>query len=563
MQSHIPQNLYQFILDMLCGAENSSEIPEHIRLRCISVALDLIYCASKSRTKTAKHVALAITIKKLTGSKELIQILNRWGHSISYDDFLAAQTSLAIEQVAKQELVLNVPPDVTPGIFCQMAADNNDINEHTLDGQTTTHATTMVVFQKGVFGPIPKQRVLATHNKKQRSLSNNAPRTYANEYKALGKRPSIHDFIGSSASLLQPTAVLSPGSSFHQIWVIKRRYGMCSGWSRFIPLVSNYERDSQMIPTTVSYCPVLDESPTTYTTVYKVLKYLQSMMSQVGQDSSVITFDLAIYMKAREIKFRERDEFQDVVIRLGGFHIALNYLGVIGKCYESSGIEDLLIESGLYGASTTECVLKGKHYSRGVRTHRLLYEVILGMLWESFVNSGVTEPADIALFEENMHQDHANLATADVVSVMDAFRHYREKTGEKSQLSKFWIQYLDMVEVLFDFIMAERMSEWEDHLDATKRMIPYFAAMSRPNYARWLPVYALDMATLAEQFPDVYHAFTVGKSHTVSRTGQDFSAVWTDMALEQTINYDSKTKGWLLRTPKCIIALYQLYLIRL
>ena len=44
----------------------------------------------------------------------------------------------------------------------------------------------------------------------------------------------------------------------------------------------------------------------------------------------------------------------------------MNYLAVLGKKYQMSGIDDLLIESGMYGSSTTSTLLKGKSYNRGV-----------------------------------------------------------------------------------------------------------------------------------------------------------------------------------------------------
>lgn len=45
---------------------------------------------------------------------------------------------------------------------------------------------------------------------------------------------------------------------------------------------------------------------------------------------------------------RYPDEFVHIVLRLGGFHIALNFLSVIGKKYQGSGLDDLYIESGAY-----------------------------------------------------------------------------------------------------------------------------------------------------------------------------------------------------------------------
>ena len=56
------------------------------------------------------------------------------------------------------------------GSFIQFAADNNDIHEETLDGKNTTHATTLVVYQKKPLGPMPPPEVHADHADKRRSL---------------------------------------------------------------------------------------------------------------------------------------------------------------------------------------------------------------------------------------------------------------------------------------------------------------------------------------------------------------------------------------------------------
>ena len=59
----------------------------------------------------------------------------------------------------------------------------------------------------------------------------------------------------------------------------------------------------------------------------------------------VIAFDLAMCVKAKQIQWRLANKFSDVVIRMGTFHIALNFLVIIGKKYLNSGLEDLLIEN--------------------------------------------------------------------------------------------------------------------------------------------------------------------------------------------------------------------------
>lgn len=125
-------------------------------------------------------------------------------------------------------------------------------------------------------------------------------------------------------------------------------------------------------------------SSTEYSTIYTVMKTIQTVTVSCGQNDSVVTFDLAIYKKAKEIQWRYPNEFKHLIIRMGGFHIALNFLSAIGKKFQESGIEDLLMESGLYGSSSTFALLKGKSYNRGVRAHKLIMEALLRLQWKAF-----------------------------------------------------------------------------------------------------------------------------------------------------------------------------------
>lgn len=102
-----------------------------------------------------------------------------------------------------------------------------------------------------------------------------------------------------------------------------------------------------------------------------------------------------------------------------------------------------------------------------------------------------------------------------------------------------------MAKLVLQFVKAERTGHWELHLLSVSAMVPHFFAMDRPNYARWLPVYIMDMRQLATKHPQAHQEFVNGY-HAMSRSGKPFSQVWTDMALEQTINVDSKSKGGII-----------------
>jgi len=119
---------------------------------------------------------------------------------------------------------------------------------------------------------------------------------------------------------------------------------------------------------------------------------------------------------------------------------------------------------------------------------------------------------------------------------------FQAQSKEKSKLFCFWSDYMDMVVLLLQFIKSERTGYWSAHLSTTSAMVPHFFSMDRVNYAGWLPVYLSDMHSLESKHPEVYQEFMAG-NHSVSHSQQPFAQVWTDMALEQSVNLDSKSKG--------------------
>ena len=67
-------------------------------------------------------------------------------------------------------------------------------------------------------------------------------------------------------------------------------------------------------------------------------------------------------------------------------------------------------------------------------------------------------------------------------------------------------------------------------------------AYDHANYAGWMSVYLCDMRLLSISEPSVQIEFEAG-SHSVNQSANSFNMVWTDMALEQSENRDTKTLG--------------------
>ena len=72
----------------------------------------------------------------------------------------------------------------------------------------------------------------------------------------------------------------------------------------------------------------------------------------------------------------------------------------------------------------------------------------------------------------------------------------------------YWTTYLEMVDILLDFIRANWDGNWELHLAAFAAMLPYLTVYDHTNYAHWGPVYLAEMNGI--QRSELYREFTCG-----------------------------------------------------
>ena len=322
----------------------------------------------------------------------------------------ASNNSAAPEVLAKaNEFGMVIPSNISPGPFIQIATDNNDLNEETLDGKNTTHATTMVVYQRKAFGPDMPQAPLVDHTTKRRSLQSTSSIYDIQECYAHERRPAVSAYLNQVQNTWfeDGKECFIDASRSDEVWRLMQ-LNPCSlqqaselgdnqpvpGWSGFNAILF----PEMALESNVGYCPMIDRNSTEYSTIYTVLKHAQKVTSALWQQDTVLTFDLLIYMRAKQIQWRYPEEFTNVIIRMGGFHIALNYLGLMGK-YLDSGLDDLLIESGVYAAWIMEALMKGKSYNRGVRAYKLVSEAMFRLMWSAFVE-WYTSADDVTLNEE-------------------------------------------------------------------------------------------------------------------------------------------------------------------
>ena len=139
------------------------------------------------------------------------------------------------------------------------------------------------------------------------------------------------------------------------------------------------------------------------------------------------------------------------------------------------------------------------------------------------------------------------------------------KSMKASRTLTLWLPYMKMLDILQQFIKAERTGNWQLHLKSTYEILPYFAASGHNLYNKSAYIYLQSMCKLEQTNPEVYEAFVRGH-HVLRRSDRFWAGLSTDLVIEQVLMRSVKTTGgltrgrgmgetqrtsWLLSMPAC------------
>lgn len=173
----VPDSLYM-LLRLLCigDGDPENENEQTINTKLLSIAQDIVFLASGGRKPTPKHIGIGVAVHQATRSKDLVQLLHAAGHSISYESVLRTDTMMANEALKRYfengevYIPLNFVNASLPG-YIMYANDNIDINEETLDGKGTFHASQTAAFRQSK----PQEEIPKIKLKSGRSKSVSVP----------------------------------------------------------------------------------------------------------------------------------------------------------------------------------------------------------------------------------------------------------------------------------------------------------------------------------------------------------------------------------------------------
>ena len=152
------------------------------------------------------------------------------------------------------------------------------------------------------------------------------------------------------------------------------------------------------------------------------------------------------------------------------------------------------------------------------------------MLGEFWNERNSDEKSDMKKMYES---DNPSMFEYDETSTKLVIKRQKE-LSETSRTSALWLNYARYIFIVQEFIQAERTSNWLLHMLTTKSMLNLFPATAHNNYTKTTRLYLQYAAALEKDHPALYQQFLLG-NHTVKRTNNYWSGIWTDLLIEQIL----------------------------
>ena len=408
-----------------------------------------------------------------------------------------------------------------------------------------------IAVQPMVYGPHPpKPSLPAVERTRRRTLT--AEHTELETYIS-GKRCGPHPLLRCPST---DNACLSASNSKlkNLLWVIDRELNKeaqtVASWTGFnIQCRNDFTTNKDVL----RYLPTINAPATNMDTIFEVVKRSEAIRIELQLSKIVLVADQAIYAKVAEVVWRDRERYSNIIIRMGTFHTICNALAVLGKRFQDAGLRDLCIESGIVAEGSVTGVMEGRMYNRAVRVHKIVYEALMRLLWNEFVQHVMDGHKDLLeavlvqvhTMEHNQKDVTHILQQPEFIQVTVMWKEFLEilRTSH-GQMTMFWMSYVDFVEdILLGLIRASREGDWDLHLYSIRALIPWSFAYDRVNYARYLSAYYAQMVALPQTHPEVHEEFKNGNFSVQLSEDNPFGRVQVDQDLEMTVNKDTQTPG--------------------
>ncbi|CAC5403501.1 unnamed protein product [Mytilus coruscus] len=497
---YVPEIL-SYLLETMFAEKDS-------KMKIASIGQAIIQASRPCVLIAPLQIGLGIQLHHNFASCFLVSTLNSLGYCSSYQEIQKFESSAVLTKG------VDIPGEICNS-FIKFVADNVDHKVRTLDGNNTFHGMGIIAgITPGTKRTAPISRMSVSSDD-----INSIAKVNIQYYKPQNDFMTKLTFSElRELKAMDRTVCLDLLSLV--VWPLKNP---TPGWSGIMQMIHKGEYPGK---STVIFLPMIDMNASDMSCIYSTLLFVSNQAHRYNR-TPVLTFDQPLYWKALTIIQNEHpnSQLKSVVLRLGAFHTEMSFLGCIGHIMRSSGLQEIL--ELIYAQNAVTHMLSGKAVARAIRGHMLVDTAIHSLLVSKIFNFDFQESEENEEgnindnFDDNILSEAADVYTellegtlpipsacdSAVLKSIDETMHRPLQEMKKNRTSKLWLQYTEMIQILRQFIKAERTGNWELHLKSVKDMLPYLAASGHNLYTKSVYVYLMMMQQLETEHPEVFAAF--------------------------------------------------------
>lgn len=267
-------------------------------------------------------------------------------------------------------------------------------------------------------------------------------------------------------------------------------------------------------PAIISLLPMFQDEAHSVSMLLHAMNMVKSAVNVVNEGQPpVVAFDQPLYAIAKQIQWNwplthGEDKF---FIMLGGLHIEMACLKMLGDWLDGSGWTAALVAAEICTSGIADSHLKASHLTRTRRAHQVTAAALFILQHDAYTR-----------YTTNITENENPLTLTDWVSSMS--RLYPQ--------FQYWNLVLSLELMVLKMVYSIRVGNFDLYKKSLISIIPWMFSLDHINYARWLSVHIRDLQALPTTIPKVEEQFQKGL-FVVHKSKHPFSAISLDHAHEQ------------------------------
>ena len=241
---------------------------------------------------------------------------------------------LVCKAIVERQSVIASTISPNRSLVTHLCWDNFDLTEETPSGAGTTNTAHGTFIQevstaKENISESPEEFDQArTKSRSAKCTSQNIEPCYAKNK----VEPNITVSKTEAACTLDETRAQSSDTLWFlcRSGVLRHAAQVVPPWAGWVSLTET-SKNSSVQQSAIDYMAPVFAPVTENATVQHILKLSQQASREVHQQYTVVTFDLAVAKKAYSLVWQSPEEFSDVIVRMGSFHLTCAVMGALGR----------------------------------------------------------------------------------------------------------------------------------------------------------------------------------------------------------------------------------------